>query len=157
LAYGRNEPINTLNALRTGAQVQGPNFVNSAQQATTAGADILGATQAGYNAQMGNFNAQQAAQGSLNAGLMGLGGTLGAGYLIGMSDIRTKENITPIGTLPNGLTVYSFDYKDEFKDHPLAGHGIHIGVMAQEVEKVFPYAVTTLDDGYKVVNYGLIL
>jgi hypothetical protein len=74
-----------------------------------------------------------------------------------MSDIRTKENITPIGTLPNGLTVYSFDYKDEFKDHPLAGHGIHIGVMAQEVEQVFPYAVTTLDDGYKVVNYGLIL
>tara|TARA_R110000868_G_scaffold15807_2_gene71900 strand:+ start:2414 stop:3478 length:1065 start_codon:yes stop_codon:yes gene_type:complete len=155
LAYGRNEPINTLNALRTGSQVTGPSFVNSAQQATTAGADILGATQAGYNAQMGNFNAQQAAQGSLNAGLMGLGGTLGAGYLI--SDIRLKQNIQPIGALPNGLTVYSFEYKDEIKDHPRAGHGIHIGVMAQEVEQVFPYAVTTLDDGYKVVNYGLIL
>jgi len=82
LAYGRNEPINTLNALRTGAQVQGPNFVNPAQQATTAGADILGATQAGYNAQMGNFNAQQAAQGSLNAGLMGLGGTLGGASIL---------------------------------------------------------------------------
>ena len=39
-AYLRNEPINTLSAVRTGAQVQGPQFVNSAQQATTQGADI---------------------------------------------------------------------------------------------------------------------
>jgi hypothetical protein len=37
----------------------------------------------GYNASMGNFNAQQAAQQGLNSGLMGLGGTLGAGYLMG--------------------------------------------------------------------------
>jgi hypothetical protein len=28
--------------------------------------------------------------------------------------------------------------------------------MADEVEQVFPYAVKTLDDGYKVVDYGLI-
>ncbi len=34
-AYLRNEPLNTLSAVRTGAQVQGPQFVNSAQQATT--------------------------------------------------------------------------------------------------------------------------
>jgi hypothetical protein len=69
-----NMPLNTLSALRSGAQVQNPSFVNSAQQATTGGADILGATQMGYNAQMGNFNAQQAAQQNLNSGLMGLGG-----------------------------------------------------------------------------------
>jgi hypothetical protein len=31
-AYLRNEPLNTLSAVRTGAQVQGPQFVNSAQQ-----------------------------------------------------------------------------------------------------------------------------
>jgi hypothetical protein len=28
--------------------------------------------------------------------------------------------------------------------------------MAQEVEKVIPYAVITLDDGYKMVNYSLL-
>ena len=77
-----NIPLNTLSALRSGAQVQNPTFVNSAQQATTSGADILGATQMGYNAQMGNFNAQQAAQQGFNQGLMGLGGTLGAGYMM---------------------------------------------------------------------------
>jgi hypothetical protein len=131
--------------------VQGPQFVNSAQQATTAGPDILGASQMGYNAQMGDFNARQAAQANFNQGLMGLAG---AGIM--RSDIRTKENIKPVGVMPNGLTLYSFEYKDEFKQDKYAGDGIHVGVMAQEVEQVFPYAVKTLDDGYKVVDYGLL-
>jgi hypothetical protein len=151
-AYLRNEPLNTLSAVRTGAQVQGPQFVNSAQQATTAGPDILGAAQMGYNAQMGDFNAKQAAQANLNQGLFSLGG---AG-IMAFSDVRLKENIKPVGVMPNGLTLYSFEYKDEVKSHPLAGDGIHVGVMAQEVEQVFPYAVKTLDDGYKVVDYGLL-
>jgi hypothetical protein len=151
-AYLRNEPLNTLSAVRTGAQVTGPQFVNSAQQATTGGADILGASQMGYNAQMGDFNAQQAAQQNFNQGLMGLGG---AG-IMAFSDIRLKQNINRIGTLPNGLPFYSFEYIDAVKDHPLAGEGTHVGVMAQEVEAVYPQAVTTLDDGYKVVNYGLL-
>jgi hypothetical protein len=149
-AYLRNEPLNTLSAVRTGAQVQGPQFVNSAQQATTAGPDLLGAAGMGYNAQMGDFNARNAAQANLNQGLF----TLGGAAL--MSDIRAKENIKAIGVMPNGLTLYSFEYKDEVKSHPLAGDGIHVGVMAQEVEQVFPYAVKTLDDGYKVVDYGLL-
>ena len=150
-AYLRNEPLNTLSAVRTGAQVQGPQFVNSYNQATTQGPDILGASQMGYNAQMGDFNAKQAAQANLNQGLFSLGGSA-----MMMSDIRLKENIKPVGVMPNGLTLYSFEYVDEVKSHPLAGEGIHVGVMAQEVEQVFPYAVKTLDDGYKVVDYGLL-
>jgi hypothetical protein len=151
-AYLRNEPLNTLNAVRTGSQVQGPTFVNPAMQANTAGADILGATQMGYNAQLGASNAQNAANNAMTQGLFSLGG---AG-IMAMSDFRTKENIQPIGIAPNGLTVYSYEYKDEFKDHELAGHGTHVGYMAQEVEQVYPYAVRTLDDGYKVVDYGLL-
>lgn len=151
-AYLRNEPLNTLSAVRTGAQVQGPQFVNSAQQATTAGPDILGAAQMGYNAQMGDFNAKQAAQANLNQGLMSLGG---AG-IMKYSDMRLKENIKAVGVMNNGLTLYSFEYKDEIKLNPMAGDGVHVGVMAQEVEQVFPYAVKTLDDGYKVVDYGLL-
>jgi hypothetical protein len=147
-----NIPLNTLSALRSGAQVQNPSFVNVPQQATTAGADILGATQMGYNAQMGNFNAQQAAQQGFNSGLMGLGGTLGAAAI--MSDIRTKEHIKAIGWLPNGLPVYEYEYKPEWKNE--AGHGKFIGVMAQEVELVQPQAVITRPDGYKMVNYGAL-
>ena len=150
-AYLRNEPLNTLSAVRTGAQVQGPQFVNSAQQATTAGPDILGAEQMKYNAQMGDFNAKQAAQANLNQGLFSLGSSA-----MMMSDVRLKENIKPVGVMANGLTLYSFEYVDEVKSHPLAGEGVHVGVMAQEVEQVFPYAVKTLDDGYKVVDYGLL-
>jgi hypothetical protein len=149
-AYLRNEPLNTLNAVRSGAQVQGPNFVNPAQQANTAGADILGATQMGYNAQLAASNAQNAANNQMTQGLFSLGGAAL------MSDIRTKENIEVIGVAENGLTVYKYEYKPEFKDHELAGHGIHYGYMAQEVEQVYPYAVKTLDDGYKVVDYGLL-
>jgi hypothetical protein len=149
-AYLRNEPLNTLSAVRTGAQVQGPTFVNPAQQANTAGADILGATQMGYNAQMGAANAQNAANNQMTQGLFSLGGAAL------MSDIRTKENIEPIGIANNGLTIYKYEYKPEFKDHELAGSGVHYGYMAQEVEQVYPYAVRTLNDGYKVVDYGLL-
>jgi len=114
LAYQRNEPINTLNAVRSGAQVQSPTFVNPAMQANTAGADILGATQMGYNAQMGAANAQNAANNAMTQGLFSLGGAAL------MSDIRTKENIEPIGIANNGLTIYKYEYKPEFKDHELA-------------------------------------
>jgi hypothetical protein len=150
LAYRRNEPLNVLSALRTGSQVTAPSYVNSSQQATTAGADLLGAAGMQYNAQMGDFNAQQAAQSNFNQGLMGLGG---AG-IMKYSDIRMKENIKQIHWLPNGLPVYEYEYKPEFKD--IAGHGVHIGVMAQEVEIVKPEAVITNANGYKMVNYGLL-
>jgi hypothetical protein len=150
LSYRRNEPLNVLSALRTGSQVTAPSYVNSSQQATTAGPDLLGAAGMQYNAQMGDFNARQAAQSNLNQGLFSLGGAAL------MSDIRTKENIKQIHWLPNGLPVYEYEYKPEFKDHPLAGHGKFVGVMAQEVEQMYPQAVTTLDNGYKAVNYGLL-
>jgi len=152
LAYRRNEPLNVLSALRSGSQVTGPTYVNSAQQATTAGPDLLGAAQMGYNAQMGNFNAQQAAQAGLNQGLF----SLGAAAIPMFSDPRTKENVKAIGVMDNGLTLYSFEYKDEFKERQFGGYGVHVGVMANEVEQVFPFAVKTLDDGYKVVDYGLL-
>jgi hypothetical protein len=145
-----NLPLNTLSSLRTGAQVQNPSFVNAPQQATTSGADLLGATGMNFNAQMGGYNAQAAERNNMMQGLFSLGGAAM------MSDIRTKENIKQIHWLPNGLPVYEYEYKTEFKDHPLAGHGKFVGVMAQEVEQMYPQAVTTLDNGYKAVNYGLL-
>lgn len=75
LGYMRNEPINTLNAIRSGSQVTNPTFQSVPQQATTQGADILGATQAGYNSQLGASNASNAASSANSSGLMALGGT----------------------------------------------------------------------------------
>ncbi len=72
--FGRTEGLNIINALRTGNQVQSPNFINAPQQATTAGADLLGAAQAGYQGQLGAYNAQQAGSAGLFGGLATLGG-----------------------------------------------------------------------------------
>ena len=151
LAYQRNEPINTLNAVRSGSQVTGPSFVNSAQQATTAGPDYMGAAGLTGQANIANANAENARTNAMMSGLFSLGG---AG--IAKSDIRTKENIVKIGIAENGLPVYIYEYKSEFKDDPLAGHGKFVGHMAHEVEEVYPQAVKTLADGYKAVDYGML-
>jgi hypothetical protein len=156
LSYMRNEPLNTLNAVRSGSQVQGAQFVNPAMQATTTGPDYLSASQAQGQYNLGTYNAQQAAQASANQGLMGLGGTLGAAAMLApvgtFSDIRTKENIVKVGILENGLPVYLYEYKPEFKAE--AGEGRFLGVMAHEVEEVKPEAVITRPDGYKMVDYA---
>lgn len=98
-SYLQDRPLNLINALRSGNQVQAPQFAQFAQQATTAGPDMLGAAQAGYNAQMNAYNAQQAQSGGLMGGLLGVGmglaglpvasgGTLGGTALGGLFGIR---------------------------------------------------------------------
>lgn len=71
-AYNQMQPINVINALRTGSQVQNPSFVPVPQQATTAGPDLLGAAQSTYNAQLGASNASNAAGASTMQGIVGL-------------------------------------------------------------------------------------
>jgi len=73
-AYNQMQPINVINALRTGTQVQGPQYAQSAQMPSVAGADIMGATNAQYQNQLNAYNAQQAQQGGFMGGLMSLGG-----------------------------------------------------------------------------------
>ena len=146
--YNQMLPINVINALRTGTQVNTPNYVNPVQQAQTGGADLLGAQQASYNAQLAATNAQNAASGGFMGGLMNLGGA----YLLGKSDRRLKENIKKIGSLDNGLNLYSYNYKEGFG----LPEGRQVGVMADEVEKIIPEAVVMEADGYKAVNYAML-
>lgn len=176
-SYLRGLPMQELNALRAGSQVTNPSFINVAQQGQTAGPDTLSAFQAQQNANIANQNRQAAQSSNLQSGLFNLGGSIlgnlggvgnavssvvggvgkaigGIGKALGISDPRLKENINRIGTLPNGLPFYSFEYIDAVKDHPLGGHGVHTGVMADEVETMYPYAVETMDNGYKTVDYA---
>jgi hypothetical protein len=74
-AYQRNEPINTLNAVRTGAQVTNPSYVSVPQQATTKGADLLGAATAEGNYNTASANANAAQNAGMTSGLMSLAGT----------------------------------------------------------------------------------
>lgn len=111
-----------------------------------------------YNADVNAYSATQQANAANNAAMGStLGSLAGAGaYYLKGSDIRAKENIELVGYLPNGLAIYEYEYKPEFKDRKFFGHGRHRGVMAHEVERVIPEAVMTLDDGYKVVDYSKV-
>ena len=70
------------------------------------------------------------------------------------SDERMKENIRFKKKMPNGLRLYEFEYKKQFKG--IAGHGKYLGYMAQDVEKLYPSAVKIESNGYKSINYSLI-
>lgn len=67
--YFNSRDLNQLNALRTGAQVTNPQFGGYAQQGTTAGPDMLGATTQGYSAAIGANNANNANAASTGQGL----------------------------------------------------------------------------------------
>jgi len=72
-------------------------------------------------------------------------GTPGFGNIF--SDRRLKRNITKIGIRPDGLGVYEFEY--------IWGGGRQIGLMAQEVQGVYPDAVGEAG-GYLTVNYSKV-
>lgn len=81
----RNEPLATLNAVRTGAMPTNPQFTSVPQQQTTAGPNLLGAAQQQYGAQMNAYNADQAQNGAMMSGLFSLGGAvLGSPWAGGM-------------------------------------------------------------------------
>jgi hypothetical protein len=70
------------------------------------------------------------------------------------SDERLKANkvlLTQALDKVNQLGGYEFDWIPMVGIHENEGHDI--GVIAQEVEKLFPEIVTTRDNGYKAVKY----
>ena len=71
--YFNTRDLNALNALRTGSQVTNPTFGGYAQQATTAGPDMLGAANMQYGADMAANNANNAGMAGLTSGLFGMG------------------------------------------------------------------------------------
>ena len=91
---------------------------------------------------------------------LGTAGIAGLGLYNAMSgtgtssDIRVKENIEFVDILMDGINIYEFDYKPEFKDK--SGHGRYRGVMADEVEQIMPQAVVTDSNGYKYVRYDML-
>jgi hypothetical protein len=111
---------------------------------STIGGDLSGLTGI-YDALSGNSNSNTSGSSGATGGSNGT-----------TSDIRAKENIIKIDVRPDGLSIYEFDYKPEFKNTPTAGHGRYRGLMAQEVERVYPNAVFTLDSGYKAIDYSKV-
>lgn len=88
--------------------------------------------------------------GSVLGGAAGsLGKSLGGAIL---SDRRAKANIEMVGELADGLGVYDFDYRD-----PSHGEGRQRGVMADEVERLRPWALgPRTAEGFATVDYGAL-
>lgn len=72
------------------------------------------------------------------SGILGLAGSI-------FSDERLKEDISPVGELADGQPIYRYRY--------IGDNVFRIGLMAQDVEKTNPDAVTEIG-GWKAVDYG---
>lgn len=134
------QPLNLVNALKTGAQVQAPTFGSYAQQATTQGPDLNAAAKNQYGASwdIANFNNNERDKTMQTAG-----------QIVGMfSDRRVKENIKLVGKTDGGLNIYTYNY--------IWGGPTQMGVMAQELEEVNPSAVGEID-GVKIVDYSKVV
>lgn len=80
---------------------------------------------------------------SILGGLFGLGSAAVGKY----SDRRLKANVTKLGELDDGLGVYEYDYV--WGEHD-------IGVMADEVAELRPWALGPTVNGFATVNYGAL-
>jgi hypothetical protein len=148
----QQNPLNILQALRTGAQLNTANLPavgvsQPGQLANWQGADMLGAATAQNQYNQGIYNAQSAANSSLINAAIGAGGSFGGGLAAGFSDRRLKKNIKRIGTHVLGIGLYTWDY--------LWGQPF-TGVMADEVEQVMPEAIIMHPSGFKMVNYSML-
>ncbi len=135
----RNQPINEITALLSGSQVSQPQAAGFNESAIPT-TDVAGLINTNYQQRLANWQQQQQSSGGILGGLFGLGANI-----IKYSDRRLKTNIKRVGTLDNGLPVYSYRY--------VWGGPIEIGVMAQDVETVLPDAVFEVD-GFKAVDYS---
>lgn len=114
-----------------GAGTPSPTLLNAPP---AQGIDALSAYQMMQGAQTANAQARN----STKSSLLNAGGSIAAASMF--SDIRLKENITPVG-VENGKRIYEFNYKGQPERYR--------GVMAQEV----PEATIVMPNGYLAVDY----
>jgi len=140
----RNQPINEIIGLMSGAQVNSPSFVPT-QSNPMPTVDYAGLVQQDYANKMGAYNQQQAGMQNLFGGMLGFGGQLAS-----LSDKNAKKDIKKVGEL-KGHGLYEYSYRGKYDDGKK-----HIGVLAQEVEKKRPDVVSRRPDGLRQVNYGAL-
>lgn len=160
--FGRGGASAVLNfgQAASGNSTVGAGLNAQALQGANAGAGVVqngfGLGLKGYGANLDAYtqlNKQSMETQAASAG--GFGNFLGtvAGAAIGKwSDRRLKTNITKLYHSTSGYGVYEFNYTWEPNGAPK-----HIGVMADEVERVVPDAVSVDPSGYKRVDYSKVI
>lgn len=136
----RNQPINEISSLLSGAQVSNPNFVPTQGQQIP-NVDYAGLVNQDYQNRLGAYQQKQAGIGSVLGGLAGM---------FTLSDKTAKKDIEKVGEL-KGHGLYEYSYRGKHNDGRR-----HIGVMAQDVEKKRPDAVRKGADGLRRVDYGAL-
>ncbi|MER9028178.1 MULTISPECIES: hypothetical protein [unclassified Mesorhizobium] len=142
----RNQPINEITALLSGSQVSSPQAAGYTGS-TIPTTDNAGLINQNYQQRVDAVNAKNAQTGSLVGGLFGLGSKL-----IGLSDDDAKKDKERLADITPEMGLWKFHYKGEAKGAPM-----RLGLMASEVEKVRPDAVSRRPDGYRQVDYGKAL
>lgn len=137
----RGFSLNEIQALISGQQVNMPSMPGFNSASRSEGNQALTAAQMTGQANLDSYNAQQ----------QGLQGLLSGGMNTAMmfSDRRLKTDIVRVGTGFRDLPIYQFKYVFDSSGR------VHMGYMADEVEKICPEAVLVTEDGYKMVNYEL--
>jgi len=139
--YYANAPLNYLNGLMSGSQVQTPQFQSTPGIMANA-PNYQNAVNSNYQGQLNAYNAGTGSQNSFMSGLFGLGSSALNSYF---SDRRLKSNIVQIGKTFGGINVYEYDIFGQRTQ----------GVMADEVEHI-PGAVSVSPSGYKMVDYSKV-
>lgn len=112
------------------------------QQAALANLGIQGGNLVSGTGNVSSSSSQSTGNSNSSNGMGGfIGSIIGAAAA---SDERLKTNITKIGE-HSGLGIYQYDY--------ISGQGPYIGVMAQEVAKLYPEALGPEVSGYMTVDY----
>lgn len=135
----RNQPLNelaTLLGFSPGINTpSAPNFGGN-----IAGTDVAGITQNNFANQTANYQQKMNQYNQTMGGLFGLGQAA-----VFASDRRLKTNIRRIGQTALGIPIYHYTKFGKPE----------VGVMADEVEKVIPFAVHEIG-GYKAVDYSVV-
>lgn len=139
-----NQRINQISALLSGGQVTQPNFLTGADISPMPITDNASIINTNYNQRLNAWQQNQAATGSMLAGLGQV-----AGGLFSLSDERAKTDKEKIAETEDGMGIYKFRYKGSPKTE--------IGLMAQEVKRKRPRAVKRRTDGLLAVNYDKAL
>lgn len=80
-------------------------------------------------------------------------GTFSATTLKATSDKRKKMNITKTSVDLSSLNAYRY----KFKKPSDADKGFHVGLIAQEVEKILPEAVSKDEKGFLTLDYNAVV
>lgn len=146
----RQARFNEISSLLGRSQVgTGANF--GQMQGRYQGLDLMGAEQAQLNRQTQADIARRQANATRTAAKWQAAGSAIGGIAGAFSDIVLKTNIKFENKFKNNLPIYTFEYIN--KEH---GKGRYEGVMAQDVEKTYPDAVSISSEGYKKVDYSKI-